>query len=206
MGWSPYLVMLRRILPPLRLMYQAWTGKYQLRGADQEADCVIGFSYGYRSKSRAISPGLSNDDLAYIAATRYQKLPKILQFEIANAYAKRKPRDAKNVIRIEDSHTAKEGEGVFAHASLDTREVVMRARNVMREHDWQTALLLAHPYHMPRVQAVCGHFGVDWVADGDEQGAIEFDPRSAQRWTRNRADWRLYEPLALYYYHLKGWL
>jgi hypothetical protein len=195
-------------------MYRAWTGRYVIKGVDSDADCVIGFSYGYRSKSHRVTPGLSNEDLADIALKHYANLPKILQFEIADAYSALGAEDAERVSRITrpdnigDVDLDRSGQGVMQHAdlALDTKQVALQAKAVMGKKGWKTALLLAHPYHMPRVQAVCDHYGISWVADSDERGAVEFDPRSSQRWTRDLGHWRGYEPLALCYYRLKGWL
>lgn len=201
--------MIERLVPPFETMADAWGGHYRVKGKDTDADCIIGFSFGYRSVRKKVLPGLSNQDLANVALKHYPDLPKILQFEIADAYVEAGG-DASNIIRITKfrGHSQKEDaaemDDVAKH--LDTREVAAQAQLIMKQRGWKSALLLAHPYHMPRVQAVCTRLGIDWVTTGDERGAVEFDPMSAQKWTRNLDQWRGYEPLALMYYRLKGWL
>ena len=178
-------------------MSLAWTGKYKTKGKADQADCLIAFSFGYRGKRKKIQPGLSNQDLANIALKNYAKLPKIMQFEVADAYNESEGEGAGKILRI----TKHSKRGMY----LDTREVAVQTKKLMDEHGWKKALILAHPYHMPRVQLVCTRAGIDWVAEPDERGAVEFDPLSTQKWTRNLDNWRGYEPLALMFYRLKGW-
>ena len=196
--------LIRRVVPPFSAMIQAWNGRYIVRGKDANADCVIGFSFGYRGKVGQTTPGLSNEDLADVAFKNYAALPKIFQFEIADAYAKTGATDADKVIRITEPRKLKYTY-LTAH-QLDTIEVAEQAKIIMEQHGWKTAILLAQPNHMPRVQAICSREGIGWVSDLDERGAVEFDPRSGQRWTRSLGIWRLYEPGALMYYRLRGWL
>ncbi len=191
------MIIARRFIPPLKAIAHAWDGRYQIKDKEGEADCVVGFSFGYRGK-RHVTPGLSNQDLANVALKDHAELPKIFQFEIADAYLKAGGKDADKIIRISKHRVPKK--------YLDTYEVALQAKEIMERKGYRTALLLAHPYHMPRVQAVATRLGIDWVADADERGAVEFDPLSTQKWTRSLDKWRGYEPLALMYYRLKGWL
>lgn len=184
---------------PLEEIVAGWTGHYETKGRLADADCVIGLSFGYRGQPGfgKAEPGLSNQDLASVAAKHFGKLPKIIQFEIADAY---------------EAHGKREGEQVFIvkrHRKrgryLDTREVLEQAKLVMEKHGYKTAVLLAHPNHMPRVQMCCDRLGINWVATADLRGAVEFDPLSGQKWTRTIDDWRGYEPLALAFYRMKGY-
>lgn len=181
---------------PLEVIEEAWTGNYKTHGSLADADCVIGLSFGYRGKGKNIQPGLSNEDLAAFAAKNFTDLPKILQFEIADAYESNGGMG--KVLRVSKHRVA----GKY----LDTREVVAQAKEIMRQRGWKTAVLLAHPYHMPRVQRVCNALKVRWVAVEGLQGSIEFDLKSTQKWTRDLDHWRGYEPQALAYYQAKGWL
>lgn len=188
---------LRLLDMPLEYAVAGWTGEYKVKGNIDQADCVVGLSFGYRGPLGKVSPGLSNQDLAYVAGKHYGKLPKILQFEIADAYVESGFKNATKIIRIE-KHRQK---GKY----LDTYEVLAQALEQMQAHGWKTALLLAHPYHMPRVQLVCDRLGLKWVATADLEGAVEFDPLSTQKWTTGLDKWRGYEPLALTFYRLKGY-
>jgi nitroreductase len=189
---------LRLFTYPFSALEAAWTGHYHTQGSLKEADCVIGFSFGYRGKSKKITPGLSNHDLAEVALRQLPGLPKILQFEIADAFTEIGANDKAKVLRVE--HHRQPGR------YLDTREVAAQAQLLMRHYGWKTAALLAHPYHMPRVQLVCSRLGLDWVAIEGLRGAVEFDPASTQKWTRDLDHWRGYEPLALALYRMKGWV
>lgn len=195
---------LGRVVPPLGAMWRAWTGRYRTKGDTATADCLIGFSFGYRGRQQENTPGLSNEDLADVVLRFHDNLPKILQHEIADAYIMQGGRHVDQITRISEPRAAKYTY-MTAH-QLDTVEVAEQAKLIMDRHNWKTAVLIAQPNHMPRVQAVCVRAGIDWVADADERGAVEFDLRSSQRWTRSLQIWRLYEPLALGYYRLRGWL
>lgn len=188
--------LLRIFSLPLEPIEYAWTGDYPLKGRLEDADCVLGLSFGYRGKGKHIEPGLSNQDLAAVAYSQYDKLPKILQFEIADAYA---DMGGKGTVLPIRKHRKK---GKY----LDTREVVAQAKELMRQRGWKTAILLAHPHHMSRVQLVCDRLKLDWVAVEGLKGAVEFDPKSTQKWTRSLDQWRGYEPQALAYYQAKGWI
>lgn len=188
---------LRLLTMPLETLEQAITGDYKVQGDLKDADCVIGFSFGYRGKGRHIEPGLSNQDLANVAIRHYGSLPKILQWEIGDAYLQQNKGSHPPIVRI-SKHRQK---GKY----LDTREVAVQAKEAMRQRGYKRAVLLAHPYHMPRVQAACSKVGIDWVATADLKGAVEFDPQSTQKWTRNVEAWRGYEPLAMSFYRMKGW-
>lgn len=183
---------------PLGPLRRAWTGDYQQSGELSQADCVIGFSFGYRGKGKRIEPGLSNEDLAAVAARHYDHLPKILQWEIADAYLKQVKKPTQPIIKI----TKHRRKGKY----LDTQEVAMQAKEAMRQRGYKTAVLLANAYHLPRVQAVCTQLGISWVTTDDLRGAVEFDLRSSQKWTRSRDAWRGYEPLAMMFYRMRGWL
>jgi uncharacterized SAM-binding protein YcdF (DUF218 family) len=187
-----------RIIPDLDLMTQAFTGHYHAHGEVSEADCVIGLSFGYRGKPGHATPGLSNQDLANFAIKHFPDLPKILQFEIADAYEEAEGAGAKDIMRV-SQHRLK---GKY----LDTREVAAQAQLLMKQHGYKRAALLAHPNHMPRVDAVCAKLGIQTIVVEGLKGAIEFDPQSTQKWTRELDQWRGYEPQAIEFYQLKGWL
>lgn len=189
---------LERIVPPGVLIEEAVSGDFSIHGEATEADCVIGFSFGYRGPLRAVEPGLSNEDLAAVAIEHYAKLPKIFQFEIADAYEAAGGADSKAIFRI-SKHREK---GKY----LDTREVAAQAKDQMDKQGWKTALVLAHPNHMPRCDAVCRALGIETVVTADVKGAVEFDLQSTQKQTRSLTAWREYEPEAIELYRLKGWL
>lgn len=155
---------------------QALSGQYERHGNPNVAECVIGCAFGYRAADGQITPGPVNEALARFGE-HYPLLPKILQWEIADAYAARQD---ENILRIEQPWHAER---------LDTPEIIEQARVLMKERGWQVALLIAHPHHLPWVDYVAQQSGLTTIVpDGLE--AIGFDPQSAQYWTRSREAWR----------------
>jgi hypothetical protein len=175
------------------LLQEAVTGSYQRHGDVAEADCVIGFSFGYRSSKGHSTPGVSNRQLAVIIAEHYLELPLILQWEIAAGL----PVEASRVWRIE-RHAKK-------HQYLDTREVARQARAIMQQQNYMTALVVAHPHHVGRVDAVCQRLGMHTVVPDGLDG-VDFDARSRQPWTRRQPAWAVRETMAIAYYDVLGWL
>lgn len=194
---------LRIITMKIEPVIQAMSGNYAVRGKLSDADCVVGFAFGYRGKSKTRTPGLSNQDLANVIMNRFPDLPKILQLEIADAIKEAGGAGTKDILVI--SKRRSRDHAMAAH-ELDTQEVAQQAKELMDSHGWKKAVLVAHPNHMPRVQEVCSKVGIDWVATDDLKGAVEFDPLSSQKWTRSIDKWRGYEPIALMYYRAKGWV
>jgi len=159
------------------MIEQATSGRYLPVGSSAEADCVLGFSFGYRVEDGRITPGISNSQIADFA--KKYSLPKIFQFEIADAYAEQEP-----VERISENRSG---------GYLDTYEVALQARDLMTKKGYKQAILLAHPYHIPRASAICSKAGIEHsIPPGLE--VIQFDPLSAQDWTQSSAHWNAKEP------------
>ena len=177
------------------LCRQTWSGHYTVIGNLNEAQCVLGFSFGAVGQEPEVRPGLSNEDLASYALEHFVHLPKILQREVADAYLCLAPGSQVERINYHRQPTR----------YLDTREVAEQAWGIMEHHGWRTAALLAHGHHMPRVHAVCQRVGISTVAlPGLEK--IRFCPDSAQRWTRSRQAWFRREVLTIFYYRWQGWI
>jgi len=190
--------LVERGAPPLALIEEALSGDFKVHGDLAKADCVIGFSFGYRREHSQVFPGLSNEDLANVALKYYNEIPKILQFEIADAYGAaggHKEQIAKRITKHRQ-----------AGSYLDTHEVAAQAKLYMAQRKWRQALLLAHPHHLPRVDAVCRMLGMQTIVTEHTRGAVEFDLKSAQKWTRSLKAWCEYEPEAIELYRLRGWL
>lgn len=174
------------------LLREAVTGRYQRHSSAAVADCVVGFSFGYRSLHGHPTPGASNRQLAAIIAQHYLELPLILQWEIAAAL----PAEV-SVWRIE-RHAKK-------HQYLDTREVARQARDIMQRQNYMTALIVAYPHHVGRVDAVCQRLGMHTIVPDGLEG-VDFDARSRQPWTRRQPAWSVRETMAIAYYDVLGWL
>lgn len=182
------------------LMSRAKSGEYERHGTLDEADCVVGFAFGCLVDGTIVRPGLSNVGLAKFIAVSCSGLPVIAQFELADALeevAGATPNGAERVYRIERHRNKGE--------YLDTREVALQAQAIMRQHGWTQPAIVAHPGHMPRVDAICRMIGMNTIApDGLE--VVEFDPDSTQEWTRSAAAWGPHEVVAIPNARKRGWL
>jgi uncharacterized SAM-binding protein YcdF (DUF218 family) len=87
---------------------------------------------------------------------------------------------------------------------LDTREFLAQAADIMQREKWRTAVLVAQPYHVPRVLAAARKMGIEISVPANLPAAWE--PASAQWWTRSAGRWRAREGLAILTYWLRGWL
>src|SRR5688572_18173743 len=67
------------------LKRHAMNNTYTPHGDIQEADCVIGFSFGYVENEGKIKPGKSNIQLAAYIERYLPGVPLIVQFEISDA-------------------------------------------------------------------------------------------------------------------------
>jgi hypothetical protein len=158
------------------LTNQAITGNYETHGKISDGNCVIGFSFGFQQEGELIHPGLSNQDIAKFITDTFSNKPLILQFEIMDALKA----NGQNIFRISKHREAEK--------YLDTSEVAKQAQIIMANNLWDKAIIVAHPFHMPRVYAVCKKVGLDTIVPSGLE-SIRFDPNSAQEWTRNKDAW-----------------
>lgn len=157
------------------LTTQAITGKYSAHGDIKDGNCVIGFSFGYQKINEEITPGISNEDIAGFIEKNVKVKPLILQFEIANAF-----KLDQTIFKI--TQHRKKGE------YLDTSEVAKQAQMEMIKNGWNKAIIVAHPFHMPRVDAICAKLGIKTIAPSGLE-SIRFDPNSYQEWTQSKKKW-----------------
>jgi len=159
--------------PPLPALL---TGDYERHGDPAASECVVAFAFGRRDGPRGMRPGWSNDDLARFIVERLVDLPLIAQAEIAAVLP------ATRTWRSIDRHREPD-------KYLDTVEFAAQARMVMDREGWTTAIVVAHPFHLPYADAMLAAQKVSTVAlDGLQD--VRFDRRSSQAWTRSRAAWR----------------
>lgn len=169
------------------------TGNYLVHGTIGGSDCVVAFAFGHRLDKNTITPGLSNQQIAKYISELHIQLPKIMQFEIADAF----PDTSQSIYRIVRHRKP----GLY----LDTREVAEQAKQIMDQHGWKKAIINAHPYHMPRADAVCQKLGIQTVALSG-LGAIGFDPDSEQPWTRDAASCSANEANGIDQYVALNWI
>jgi hypothetical protein len=174
-----------------KLTEQAITGEYESHGDISEGECIIGFSFGQRVENGQIKPGLSNEDLAEFIKNLKTDKPLILQFEIADALG-----DTELPLFRITEHREK---GKY----LETSEVAEQTLEIMKAHQWKTAVLIAHPFHMPRVDAVSKKLGISTIVPSGLD-IVRFDPKSAQEKTRNKDEWAKLEPVQIFKYVKQG--
>lgn len=177
------------------ILRQGWSGNYAIHGDPRTAQCAIGFSFGAVRTDGVLQPGPSNEALAAVLRERFAHLPLIVQGEIADVLLAKLP--TAQIHRIGDLCD----KGPY----LDSRLVAERAAVLMRQNGWKRVVVVAHPYHMPRADAVCRALGMDTIApEGLER--VPFCASSVQWWTRDAVRWRMREVPATVFYALRGWL
>ena len=174
------------------LITAACDGNYVSHGNLDEADCIIAFGFGYRLEDNKIEPGLSNTDLANFIVNLNLSIPLITQFEIKMAL----PENRQEGIFSITKHRI---EGEY----LNSLEVAEQAKIIMKDHDWEKALIVAHPHHIPRVDAICRKLGIITIVPRGLE-AVRFDPESEQSWTRSQENWCAKEKLSLLFHAQKG--
>ena len=171
------------------------------------ADCVIGFSFGYDlvicDKQRKIIPGSSNQEIAKVISSLmshdvFKSLPLIIQWEIADCEEELGSAAENLVLKIKEHYS-------IPGKYLDTYEVAFQAACFMSERGLKTALVVAHPAHFWRCQKVLEKLGIG-VFERSRIQWIHYNPKSAQRWTRNPFFWWLREIPTLSFYWFKGWI
>ncbi len=156
-------------------------------------DCVIGASFGFRKDTQNnIRPGQANKDLASFIATHYPAKVLLLQHEIATALSEDFGLPATLAVTSNDS------------TYLDTRKVLLKAKDYMLKHDLQLAVIVAHAYHAPRVSALCVQLGISAIIPGGLPAS--WDKQSEQWWTRSQKLWNSREPGVILHHAVKRWI
>lgn len=174
----------------MNLLRSTLTGEYTPIGNIDEADAIIGASFGAGEHD----PGEVNERLAGFVLDRFDAtLPLILQQEIATA--------------VEDlgGHVDKTIEGdpsSLMGGQLGAWEVLTDARQYMAENGLKRPILVTQAFLMGRLTVQAVKLGMDPIVP--EGLPTEFDPESIQAWTRNRLLWATRELPGLAYLKLHG--
>jgi hypothetical protein len=162
----------------MHTLLAAVTGNYEPMGDPQEADCVIGQSFG----AGVNEPGSVNEHLArFIGKRTPEGVPLILQSEIARAESlNRRPS-----MVVEGSPSTSMG------GEIDSWEVLLRAHAFMKENGLRRPLLVAQAYHIGRVSVQAVKQGMEPIVPAGLPRL--FDPNSIQPWTRSAKLWALRE-------------
>lgn len=148
---------------------------YVAHGKASDADCVLGFSFGYLEGESGPLPGKSNEQLARYIENNFPTTPLILQFEISDALKTRTPD-----MVIQESR--EKGE------YLNSREIALQALNFMKQNGWNKVAVVTHPAMEARNDAMCAKLGMITIAPVGLH-VIEYEPESAQEWTRDQISW-----------------
>lgn len=174
------------------LKQQTEANTYVVHGNVKDADCVIGFSFGYVDAAGEVKPGKSNEQLAAYIERQFPKVPLIAQFEINKALTTFKP-------ALVISESRKKGE------YLDSREIAEQALIFMQARGWPKAIIVTHPAMEARNDALCRKLGIITITTPGLE-AIEYDENSAQPWTRDKDAWWQREAGIIDLCVQKGWL
>ncbi len=177
------------------LYRQLLTGKYDRHGDIDEADAIVGLSFGQRCdrKLAVCVPDPSNYELAQYIDKIEQKitLPRLLQTEIDYHI------HHGNNVELNVDHNK-----TNIRLYLDTYEVLRQVRVEMKKEGLRRPLLVAHSAHIARVDAVARKMGMDTIVLAGLPRV--WDHQSTQIWTRNYSFWLFRESLAILVYKLKG--
>ncbi len=174
------------------LIGQAYTGDVPPHGNMWDAAEVIGFSFGLKldSTGQLAGPGAVNEALAgYIVRNeelRYKNMH--LQEEIANAVL---GLDRSLAHRVNVLPTMKAPGNTYS-----SPELVDAVAPDLRERHVDTLGVLAFRHHLPRANAHVQKAGFE-TAVPELRDVGDFDPNSAQPWTRSRGAWIRREAIAI---------
>jgi len=174
----------------LRNEIRTATGNEEL----SESEVIIGLSFGILPNG---SPGLPNGYLANVVTSLYKvyQLPLILQGEVADALQILDPTIP--IYRVISEHQDNEKK------YLDTYEVLRQSKEICKNNDWETIILVAHQDHLPRAFKVAEKLGFI-VSVPTIGGNCPYDKESAQRWTRSKFQFAIREKFATIIYSHEG--
>ncbi len=184
-----------RAAKALVLTIRSASGRYRVAENPEEMQCVVALAFGYRRAGVAREPGPCNEYLAALTLATSNGRPIIAQAEIDQAIRSCRPGvGAAQII----------GPTLNSERYFDTRECAVQAHSIMSDSGWKTAALIAHPHHLPRVQAVFASYGIETATPPDIRAI--WDRESNQPWTRGPLRWAIRELFAIWLYERRGWL
>jgi hypothetical protein len=185
-----------RVAEVLELIARAVSGRYRISENTDKANCVVALTFGYRfTRTGVRESGPCNEYLASLALALSNGRPIIAQAEIAQAIRSLRPSAGAD-------HVIGSAQDLVQY--LDTHEFAVRVQSIMDDHGWKTAELIAHPHHLPRVQAVFASRGIEATTSADVRSV--WDRKSTQPWTRSPLRWAIRELFAIWLYEQRGWL
>lgn len=205
--------MLWRLWSLLRLLF-VW--KIRPKDSGGEPDCIIMLAFGQELRQVPFAPGLvadavfpgpANERIARVVAFSeqypYQHPPILGQWEYAGTdVAKRRHLDLELTLGAKGLYN-------------NTRQILIQAEMYMAKKGWKTAIIVGHPWHLPRCIWTAERLGIRVV----HKRVLEDDLRRTanvwntdiavpddQRQTTSLVHWLWYEFRARGYFWLKGWI
>lgn len=180
----------------ISLYLRVLTGRYKLRGTLEAADSIVGLSFGMRcdEAGKICEPDPSNAALARFIEhlDKQRNLPKYLQHEITEHL--KNPGIEHVKLNVTRSKRRKQ-------LYLDTFEVLRQAKIELQRDNKTKPVIVAHAFHVPRVEAIARHMGFETVVLPGLPRV--WDGKSSQIWTKNYLFWIFREFPALVLYKLK---
>jgi uncharacterized SAM-binding protein YcdF (DUF218 family) len=134
----------RRTADVSALTIRAVAGRYRVGENIDTVQCVVALAFGYRlARAGVREPGPCNEYLAALALATSNGRPIIAQAEIDQAIRSLR-------LNIGADHVIEST--LDSGRYLDTRECAVRVHSIMSDLGWKTAILIAHPHHLPRAQ------------------------------------------------------
>ena len=159
----------------------------------QLPDCVIALSFGFRTAADGTArSGAVNRDLAGFVAAETSGLPCIAQHEIADILLAN--------YKITPAHVIHASLGAY----LDSRQVLIEARDYMQAHNLHAALIVVQRSHAYRTLSLCRRLGI--AAELAHGLPYSWDVDSDQWWTRGPLRWWLREAVVLTHHRIKRWI
>lgn len=207
--------MLERLRSLLRLLF-VW--KVRPEDSGSEPDCIIMLAFGQEIRRTPLRPGLdkikvapgpANEAVAralvsYLRNTLRERIPVLAQWEYLET-------------NYGSSHNQK-----FPMVSLgengeylNTREILEEAKRYMDGNHWNTAIIVAHPWHLARCVWTAQRLGIEVFHDKElledlkanaNKWNREVEVPQDQRQTTSLARWLPYELAARGYSWLRGWI
>lgn len=152
-------------------------GKYETVGAIENADCIIGHSFGTITDKNSVNAEIAR----YILGLN--PLPTLVDRTLANAFPAY-PDGIEQIAAIAEGPVSNTvGQGVGAWGALQEAQEYMSAHNLSKP------ILVAHACMVGRLAAQTRHRSFTMEAIVPPDLPRNFEPKSEQLWTRTQALW-----------------
>lgn len=163
---------------------QAHTGRMPASGNIEDANEVIGFSFGtyFDDEGQLLKPGPVNEAMAdFIVGNEVLRSKNMtLQEELAVAVQAREPKLGDQISNLPSIKVP--------FQAFSTHELIAIARPGLQERQVRSLAVIAFRHHQPRATAQVKGAGFE-VSTPNMIAIGDFDPHSGQSWIHSREDW-----------------